>query len=86
LSGRLTILIRHDHAATNKACARILIKDVGLKIKRSREPNIVIVEKSYVWRRALKESDVARARNALVPFDPNMTNAGQLLTHTGRLI
>jgi hypothetical protein len=80
------ILIGHDHGAADKTSRRVLIEQVSLQVQRSGDSHIVVIEKRNVRRAAFEDSDVARARDALIPFHANVVNAGKPLTDVSGFI
>ena len=50
LAGRITILIAHQHSARNEARFGKSVKQSELMIERTRQPEIVVVEKSHEFR------------------------------------
>ncbi len=80
------ILIPKQHAAANKPRFRKLFEQGQLMIERARQTQIIVVEKRDKLSSAFEQSNISRARDALIAIESHVLDAAQLRAHCGRRV
>src|SRR6266566_9076512 len=61
----------------------MFVECVSLRVERAGKSQVIIIQESHVLCGALENADIASARDALVPLQPNMLYARKAATDFG---
>src|SRR5687767_1164551 len=85
-SCRTTFLVTVHGPAINHSRLRTIREQTDLRVYRAGQPQVVVVEETYVFGSACDDPDISRSANTQSPGNANIANIREAATYFWRLI